>query len=628
MKSPIAALPILLLGLAVEGCGPDSAGSTWVLTAAAAVVQAQSATSVQAEDSLILRRVWAGREPDFYASAPSPDGRYLTEIDWMTGDLALIDLVTGELRHVTDKGSWDNSFSWAESAVFSPDGKRIAYTWFNAEVEVQGYEIRTINPDGTEPQVLVRHDPDVAYLLIEDWSSDGENLLVQVRRTDGTTELALVSARDGSIQVLKTPFGDDYAGMAALSPDGRYVAYDQPSREGSQESDIYALAVDGGSEFRLLSGPSDERLMGWTPDGGSILYYSDRELTQGIWRLPIREGLAVGEPEMLRPDIWRLSPLGFSRDAYFYGVTVEQPQVYTATIDIPAGRILSPPTPVQDVSEGMSAVGNWSPDGRYLAYVTNPFLRSSRLVVRAVTGDETREIPLNIRSVRLLRWAPENKAVFIVARGDDPNAALFRVDLTTGRVEEVLAKQEWDLVRSDFSPDGRTLYLLRGEFPGDTRIIAREMSSGEETEIAVVGWVGSLSVSPDGRTLAIIEVDRSANVSRLLTIPATGGEPRELYTADNIWAFEILAGLPWSPDGRYVLTIQRGATHGVLLKVPTTGGEPEEIGELPFSIDWRHIRVHPDGTRIAFNAGDSKGEVWMIQNIPGVGSASAGQPTR
>ena len=623
MKNPIAALPILLLAIAPLESGPDSVGSAWVLSALAAVAQAHP----QAEDSLIVRRVWAGREPDFYASTPSPDGRYLTEVDWMTGDLALIDLVTGELRHVTNKGSWEESYSYAQSAVFAPDGKRIAYTWLNDEVA--GYEIWTIDPDGSEPRVLLRHKADVAYFQIEDWSLDGTNLLVQVRKTDGTTELALVSASDGSIRVLKTPFGDDYAGVAVFSPDGRYVAYDQPSRRGSLDSDIYALAVDDGREFHLLSGPSDDRLMGWTRDGGSILFYSDRELTQGMWSLPIAEGLEVGEPQLLRPDVWRMFPLGFSRDAYFYGVTVEAPQVYTAAVDISAGRILSPPTPVQDVSASWSAVGDWSPDGRYLAYVTDPFFRSNRLVIRAVTGDDTREIPLNIRNIRLLHWAPDSKAVFVVARGDDPNPALFRVDLTTGQVEEVLAKQgEWDLLRSDFSPDGRTLYLLRGGFPDDTRIIARDMRTGEEDEIAVVGWVGSLSVSPDGRTLAVIEIDRPTNQSRLLTIPAAGGEPRELHKADHMWAFEALAGLPWTPDGRYVLAVGGEATRKVLVKIPITGGEPEEIGELPFSIDWRHIRLHPDGTRIAFNAGDSKGEIWMIQNVPGMGRTKGGRSSR
>jgi hypothetical protein len=95
-----------------------------------------------------------------------------------------------------------------------------------------------------------------------------------------------------------------------------------------------------------------------------------------------------------------------------------------------------------------------------------------------------------------------------------------------------------------------------------------------------------------------------------------------------MWALEVVAGLPWTPDGRYVLAVGGEATRKVLVKIPKTGGEPEEIGELPFSIDWRHVRLHPDGTRIAFNAGDSKGEVWMIQNIPGMSGTKGGRSAR
>jgi hypothetical protein len=41
-----------------------------------------------------------------------------------------------------------------------------------------------------------------------------------------------------------------------------------------------------------------------------------------------------------------------------------------------------------------------------------------------------------------------------------------------------------------------------------------------------------------------------------------------------------------------------------------------------------HFRLHPDGSRIAFSAGEGKAEIWMIQNIPGVGDVSRHQPAR
>jgi Tol biopolymer transport system component len=630
MRSSTAALSILLHAVALLGCGTDSAGFAWVLTAAAAV-QAQSAAA-QAEDSLILRRVWTGTEPDFYASSPSPDGRYLTEIDWSTGNLAVLDLLSGELRHVTNKGSWADSITWAESSVFSPDGSQIAYTWFSDDIP--GYEIRVINSDGTNPHVLLPNHEDHAYFLIDDWSSDGRQLLVQSVGSGGI-QLALVSIEDRSFRVLKS-LGSEYTPLATFSPDDRYVAYTHHSRGGSKESDIFAISLPDGRAFTLLSGPSDDRLMGFTPDGKSILFYSDREVTQGIWRLPIGRDLSAGEPELLRADVWRLLPLGFSRDAYFFGVPIEQPQVYTGAVDLAAGRVLRSPTPVQDVSEGMSAAGDWSPDGQYLAYVTNdPLVQSWRLVIRPVTGDDTREIPLDVRSVRKVRWSPDSKTVMIVGNVQLRDA-LFRVDLATGKLERLLCFTsglidleacpvptiEGDPRYGEFSPDGRTFYFARGDpILGEARIVARDMRSGGEREIATVRSLLNLSVSPDGRTLAIHDVDRSSGISRLLTVPTSGGEARELYRAESLFAIELGMGIPWTPDGHHIVFIS-DEEPGTAWMIPSAGGAPRRLAELPGSYDWRHLRLHPDGSRIAYHSGESKAEIWMIQNIPAVGGSN------
>jgi Tol biopolymer transport system component len=631
MKIPIAALSILLLAFAPLGFGPDSAGSVWV---GAAAVQAQTEAAAQAEQGLILRRVWTGTEPDFYASSPSPDGRYLTEIDWATGNLAVLDLLSGELRQVTKGGSWTDSLAWAESSVFSPDGSQIAYAWFSPGKV--GYEIWAINADGTHPHVLLPQHEDRAYFLIDDWSSDGRHLLVQSVGVEGI-ELALVSTSDRSMRVLKS-LGSEYTSLAAFSPDDRYVAYTHPSRDGSKDSDIFAISVADGREFRLLGGPSDDRLMGWTPDGKSMLFYSDREVTQGIWRLPIGRDLAAGEPELLRADVWRLLPLGFSREAYFYGVPIEQPQVYTGAVDVAAGRFLRSPTPVQDVSAGRSMAGDWSPDGKYLAYVTNdPLTQSWRLVVRPVTGDGTREIPLELRSVRKVRWATDSRTLMIVGTAPELRDALVRVDLATGRLERLLCFTfglmdldacsvptiEGDPRYLEFSPDGRTLYFARGNpIMGEAQIAARDMSSGVEREIAAVRSLFSLSVSPDGHTLAMVDADRSTGVSRLLTVPTAGGEVRELYRADSAGAFEFASGTPWTSDGRHILFISED---GVAWKISSAGGEPQRLVELPGSYDFRHFRLHPDGSRITYDSGELKAEIWMIQNIPGVDQTSGSQ---
>ena len=122
--------PYLALSLlAFTGCTPDSVRE----------VSAETLSSTLRSDSDLrpaaglqqayeLRRVWSGSGFNFYYNEPSPDGRYVSEINWATGDLAVRDLMTGEMVLVTHHGA-DGDRGLSYGSVFSPDGKRLAYQW-------------------------------------------------------------------------------------------------------------------------------------------------------------------------------------------------------------------------------------------------------------------------------------------------------------------------------------------------------------------------------------------------------------------------------------------------------------------------------------------------------------------
>src|SRR4029079_12195754 len=56
---------------------------------------------------IVTRQVWTGPKVDVESThAISPDGRYLSFVDWDTGDLALHDLTSGVDRRLTNKDSW------------------------------------------------------------------------------------------------------------------------------------------------------------------------------------------------------------------------------------------------------------------------------------------------------------------------------------------------------------------------------------------------------------------------------------------------------------------------------------------------------------------------------------------
>ncbi len=74
--------------------------------------------------------------------------------------------------------------------------------------------------------------------------------------------------------------------------------------------------------------------MGWTPDGDSILFESDRSEAVDAWILPVKDGKPAGEPRIVHKDIGAISPLGFTHEgAFFYGHGKDLLNIYIGTLD-------------------------------------------------------------------------------------------------------------------------------------------------------------------------------------------------------------------------------------------------------------------------------------------------------
>src|SRR5712691_10965757 len=238
---------------------------------------------------MVTRRVWAGQVPPdgYVVGSVSPDGRYLSDVDWTTGDLALRDLMTGKTRRLTNEGMFLNQPSFS---VISLDGKEVAYNWFNKNGPP---DLRVVRMDGSAPRILYEE----ALALPTDWSPDGKHILTLLYKEPSTFQIAVISVVDSSVRVLKTL--DSYSLKIKFSPDGRYIAYDARQQD-SDNSDIFLLAADGSREIRLVEHPADDQLLGWTPDGSHILFASDRSGTMSAWMIRVADGKPQGSPELVK----------------------------------------------------------------------------------------------------------------------------------------------------------------------------------------------------------------------------------------------------------------------------------------------------------------------------------------
>ena len=103
------------------------------------------------------------------------------------------------------------------------------------------------------------------------------------------------------------------------------------------------------------------------------------------------------------------------------------------------------------------------------------------------------------------------------------------------------------------------------------------------------GLEGPPAISPDGRSIAVVE--RQGTNRRLRLITADGAESSVI--APKI---DVEGSADWSPDGNWIVTAEMTEKDAGLFKVPVAGGEPvrltHKVGRNPV---WS-----PDGSVIAY----------------------------
>jgi Tol biopolymer transport system component len=570
--------------------------------------------------AMVVRRVWTG--PGGYVlGSISPDGQYLSDVDGTTGDLALRDLATGKTRRLTSEGLFlEDAVSFS---VISRDGKEVAYNWFNKNGPP---DVRVVRVDGSAPRVLYSVKGALAFPT--DWSPDGKYILALLYRESNPFQIAMISVVDGSVRVLKTL--DSYSLKFRFSPDGRYIAYDYPQQQ-EYNRDIVLLTVDDSREIPLVEHSADDLLLGWTPDGRHVLFASDRSGTMSAWMIRVADGKPQGPPELIKQDIGRVVPLGFSRSgAFYYGLEIGTSDVYTAEFDSATGRVLTPPQNATQRFVGSNSSPAWSPDGQFLAYISS---RTPRLLghhpevisIRSLKTGKERDLSPELSWIwGPTRWSPDGRAILVPGKDTQGRHGFFLVDVQTAEVTPIVMREDRAMDTPAWFPDGkRLLYLSQHREAGPIigAVVIRDLATGQESVLfqpAADVKIDDAALSPDGRQVALTLLEQETRSSVLKVLPVAGGDARELVRAKE--PEEIVGdSLSWSSDSRFIVfgrtrvTGQERKTH--LLAISSRGGEPHALGVGMDSV--REVSFHPDGRHLSFAAreGKDKVEVWVMENF-------------
>jgi TolB protein len=181
-----------------------------------------------------------------------------------------IDVMDADGRHIHRLLQSEGT---ASGPRWSPDGRRIAFQRMDLG---SGYRIYVMNADGTD----VRRVTAAVESVEPDWAPDGERLVFVARRPGRAVQSLYTIRSDGTDERLVAGdaacAGDAYT--PRWSPDGTRIVY---RCDAVSSGAIHLIRADGTNAVRLTPVPSQpslvfERDPVWSPDGGQILFFSNR----------------------------------------------------------------------------------------------------------------------------------------------------------------------------------------------------------------------------------------------------------------------------------------------------------------------------------------------------------------
>lgn len=385
---------------------------------------------------------------------------------------------------------------------------------------------------------------------------------------------------------------------AQVSPDGKWVAYVVTSadmKENANDSDVWLVSTSGGEPVRLTTSKKNDTQPRWSPDGKRIAFASAREEKPQIFLI----SPFGGEAEKLTDSKSGVQSFQWAPDGDRIAYVAQQEptpdeekkqkdkddaQVVDKNFKLARIWVIDVNTKkaVELVKGEYNASDpQWSPDGRWLAFVTNPTPRADD----GVLSD-----------------------IWVINVTDALGAEAAALQKKAAELAGTLADLE-----TKYGPNYFRIIEVQSQIASVQREIAQKSALRKLTEND--GPDTAPRWAPDGKRIAYLSRGLKAAEAgqlRLTAIAPDGGTPRAL--ASN---FLYQPGAPkWSADGRTIYFNSSVRTTSQLFSVPANGGEPKQLsntlgvmGQITFS---------RDGSVAAFTKSDTQhpDDVYVSKSLP------------
>ena len=367
-------------------------------------------------------------------------------------------------------------------------------------------------------------------------------------------------------QALRLTSGSGTETSPVFSPDGSQIAF---TGEYDGNVDVYVMPAGGGEPRRVTYHPDNDIAIGWTRDGRSILFLSNRNSGMPVPRMFTNAAAGDGVPTEL-PFPMAGGPASFSPDG---------------------SRIAYMPL--------APAFAQWK---RYRGG------RTTKIWIGSLSDSAVEEIPRQNSNDYTPMWVGDK--IYFISDRNGRNSTLYSYDTASKKVAEAVANNGLDIKSASAGPGG----IVYEQF-GSINIFDEASGRSSRVDIDLSGdlpqvrpryervaqRISNAAISPTGAR-AVFEAR-----GEIISVPAEKGNARNLTNTSNAAERDPA----WSPDGRWIAHFSdESGEYALHLRDQNGMGEVRKISLGSPSSYFYSPRFSPDSKKVVYI--DKRLNLWYL----------------